>query len=89
MKKIVDNRTSTTALSSENLTNILWNTLKGLQSGTVDARVASAIASQSREIVRVIRTQMSYATALGATPKNLLDFNAVKKGDIMTEQPAV
>ena len=38
---------------------VLWETLQALQAGDVDVATADAIASQSREIVRVVRSQQS------------------------------
>lgn len=46
-------------LNAKNLKSILWNTLQDLRSGVVEVGVADAIASQSREIVRVIKTQQA------------------------------
>ena len=46
-------------LSAKNLKAVLWNTLLGVKSGKVEVGVADAIASQSREIVRVIKSQQS------------------------------
>lgn len=46
-------------LSAKNLKDILWNTLQGLEKGTIEVGVADAIASQSREIVRVIKSQQA------------------------------
>lgn len=48
-----------TKLSAQNLKQILWDTLQGVKAGTVDVGVADAIASQSREIVRVIKSQQA------------------------------
>jgi hypothetical protein len=46
-------------LTAQNLKNILWDTLKKLKGGTIEVSVADAIASQSREIVRVIKSQQA------------------------------
>ena len=44
-------------LTASNLKNVLWDTLQKLSVGEMDVGEADAIASQSREIVRVIRSQ--------------------------------
>jgi hypothetical protein len=36
----------------------LWATLEALQQGTMSTDTANAIATQSREIVRVVRTEL-------------------------------
>lgn len=46
-------------LSAQNLKQILWETLQGVKAGTVEVGVADAVASQSREIVRVIKSQQT------------------------------
>lgn len=46
-------------LTAKNLKDILWDTLKKLEGGTIEVSVADAIASQSREIVRVIKSQQA------------------------------
>jgi hypothetical protein len=52
-------------LSAVNLKNILWDTLNGLKEKTVEVAEADAIASQSREIVRVLRSQQSIIRQAG------------------------
>lgn len=49
----------TKKLNAKNLKSILWDTLTKLEEGTMDVATADAIASQSREIVRVINSQQS------------------------------
>jgi hypothetical protein len=46
-------------LTAQNLKIILWNTLQGVKDGTVEISKADAIAMQSREIVRVVKSQQS------------------------------
>jgi len=46
-------------LSARNMKNVLWETLKKLEKNEIDVGSADAIAQQSREIVRVIKTQQS------------------------------
>ena len=54
------------ALSSRTLKAELWNTLKGIKSGEVGVREANAVASQSREIMRVVKAQIDATKILGA-----------------------
>lgn len=44
-------------LTAKNLKNILWSTLQKLQKRKIKVAEADAIAIQSRELVRVIRSQ--------------------------------
>lgn len=46
-------------LSAKNLKSILWETLQKLKIGSVEVSEADAIAMQSREIIRVIKSQQS------------------------------
>jgi len=62
-------------LNAKNLKNILWETLLGVKSGSVEVGVADAIASQSREIVRVIKSQQSILIhASKKVTADLLDY---------------
>ncbi len=53
------------ALTAENLKQILWETLQGVRSKRVDPVQANAVASTSREIMRVIRTEIDIARITG------------------------
>lgn len=46
-------------LTAKNLKNELWSVLKAVRTKEIGAQEAEAVASQSREIIRVIRTQQS------------------------------
>ena len=46
-------------LTAKTLKGELWKTLKELRGDKIDPQRAEAVASQSREIIRVIRTQQS------------------------------
>lgn len=46
-------------LNAKNLKTILWDTLQNLKAGKVEVATADAIAVQSREIVRVIKSQQT------------------------------
>lgn len=62
-------------LTAQNLKNILWETLNGVKAGTVEVAIADAIASQSREIVRVIKSQQNILTyAHEKVTEELLDY---------------
>lgn len=66
-------------LNAINLKNVLWNTLNGIKDNTLEASNADAIASQSREILRTINTQLRVANQSGRTiPKDVLDFSENK-----------
>lgn len=45
-------------LNATTLKNELWKSLNSLQAGTLDSDKGNAIASQAREILRTIRTQV-------------------------------
>lgn len=45
-------------LNASNLKGELWNTLNELRSGTIQPGQGDAIASQAREILRTVRTQL-------------------------------
>lgn len=46
-------------LNAKNLKSILWETLQKLKIGNIEVAEADAIALQSREIIRVIKSQQS------------------------------
>jgi len=63
------------SLSALNMKKVLWDTLNKLQNNKIDVAVADAIASQSREIVRVIRSQQSIIKQAGENvTKELVDY---------------
>lgn len=49
---------SDSKLTAENLKGELWSTLEDLRSGNMKPGHADAIASQSREILRTVNTQL-------------------------------
>lgn len=53
---------SNNKVTAKELKGILWGTLKKLESNEIDVPTADAIAQQSREIVRVIKSQQSILT---------------------------
>lgn len=46
-------------LNAKNMKDVLWETLQKLENNQIDIGTADAIAQQSREIVRVIKSQQS------------------------------
>lgn len=57
-------------LSAKAMKAVLWETLQKLESNDIDVGTADAIAQQSREIVRVIKTQQSI---LSQAKENITD----------------
>jgi hypothetical protein len=63
-------------LNAENLKKQLWETLLGLKSNSVTLQLGNAVAAQSREIVRVIRTEMELRIQADKKPsKKSLEFS--------------
>ena len=62
-------------LSAKNLKEVLWATLNKLKSGKMQVSEADSIACQSREIVRVIKSQQDILRhAKENVTKELLDY---------------
>ena len=61
-------KTEVVSLTSKNLTSALWETLVGVRNGKIDPVEANAIATQSREICRVVNTQINAFRLMGANP---------------------
>jgi len=53
--------TANDELTADNLKQALWETLKQVQSGTMQAHQADAVAAQAREITRTVRLQLEIA----------------------------
>ena len=63
-------------LNGKNLKEILWETLLGIQDGTIEAGKGDAIASQAREIVRTAKVQLQISTlSKRDVPAELIAFN--------------
>ena len=71
-KKNSKKRTAPPRLSAQSLKAILWETIIGLKEGRVDVKTANSIASQSREVARVVKIELEMAKLLKIKPKNLL-----------------
>lgn len=65
----------TTKLSAVNLKNALWETLQSIQSDKMLPAQGDAIASQAREILRTVKTQLQVcAQAKRNVPTEIIDF---------------
>lgn len=63
-------------LTAENLKNELWDTLKKVKSGEIDAGHADSVATQAREILRTTHTQLKIASQTKRNvPTNLINFS--------------
>lgn len=62
-------------LSAVNLKNALWDTLKSVKDDNMLPGQADAVASQAREILRTVKTQLQVcAQAKRNVPTEILDF---------------
>lgn len=62
-------------LNAVNLKASLWNTLQQLRAGNITPGAGDAIASQAREILRTVKTQLQIFTQSGKSVTNeLIDF---------------
>lgn len=62
-------------LNAVNLKDALWTTLNDLRSGKITPGAGDAVASQAREILRTVRTQLQIFTQSGKSVTNeLIDF---------------
>ena len=67
-------------LTAKNLKNTLWDTIVDLREKKIDPGYADAIASQAREVVRIVREQRMIANSAGiAMPDEVIDFAGAKK----------
>lgn len=63
-------------LTANSLKEALWDTLQDIRSGDMQASKGDAIASQAREILRTVRTQMQIATqSKRGLPQEIVDFS--------------
>lgn len=67
-------------LTANNLKNVLWDTLNKVREGKIDLHNADAVATQGREIIRTVNTQLRISSQ-SKTPvsKDVLDFNSEKE----------
>lgn len=67
-------------LTSNSLKMALWTTLKAVKSKRINPAIANSVASQSREIMRVVRAEIDIARLAGQKPGTaLITFKADKK----------
>ena len=65
-----------TNLTANNLKTALWETLQKVKSGKMDAGKADSIATQGREIIRTINTQIKISQhSQTPLPKDVMDFS--------------
>ncbi len=69
-------------LTGENLKQTLWETLQAVKSKKIDPKLANAIATQSREIMRVVRTEISLAELTGEKPQTLKLATGAKRNEM-------
>ena len=68
-------KTAAAPLNAVNLKQSLWETLQSLRNGTITPGAGDAVASQAREILRTVRTQLQIFTQSGKSVTNeLIDF---------------
>lgn len=73
-------------LTAENLKNTLWATLNEVKRGKIQPLVANSVATQSREILRVIKAEVSIARLANRSPAmGVLTFS---KGTQIEAKPA-
>ena len=69
------NESNLPPLDAIELKRVLWETLQGVKNGSVTPQSADAIASQSREIMRTVRTQLAiFQQSSEKVSKELIDF---------------
>ena len=63
-------------LSAGSLREVLWETLNDVRTNQMLPNRADAIASQAREILRTVKTQLQIASAARrGVPEDILDFS--------------
>ena len=62
-------------LNAINLKAVLWDTLQGVKNGSITPASGDVVASQAREILRTVRTQLSIFSQAGKSVSGeLVDF---------------
>lgn len=62
-------------LTAVTLKNALWETLQGLQKDTIEPGKGDSIATQAREILRTVNTQLKVASVTGRkVTQEVIDF---------------
>lgn len=66
-------------LTANSLKNILWESMIQLKDGSVSPQVSNAMATNCREILRVVRVQLQIATQMNQEiPVELIEFSEAK-----------
>jgi hypothetical protein len=66
----------TAKLSASSLKNALWDTLNDIKSGTIQPGQGDAIASQAREILRTVKTQLQISSQTKrSVPVEIITFS--------------
>lgn len=60
------------ALTSGSLKAELWDTLQAVKAKEIDPKIANAIGTQSREIMRIIKMELTIVAMAGRKPKGRL-----------------
>lgn len=55
-------------LTSDGLKSQLWDTLLLVKNKNIDPKIANAVAAQSREIMRVVKTELAVIKMTGRKP---------------------
>lgn len=62
-------------LNAVNLKSALWDTLKGVKAGKITPGSGDVVASQAREIIRTVRTQLTIFSQSGQeVSQEVVDF---------------
>lgn len=66
-------------LNAVNLKAVLWETLQGVKKGKITPGTGDTVASQAREILRTVRTQLQVLNQAGeSVTAELIDFSKPK-----------
>ena len=69
-------------LNAINLKEVLWDTLNDVRKGKITPASGDVVASQAREILRTVRTQLTvFAQAGRAVSQELVDFSMPGAGE--------
>ena len=73
-------------LNAVNLKKVLWDTLQGVKSGKITPATGDTVASQAREILRTVRTQLQvFSQASESVSAELIDFAKPEAQESLTE----
>jgi hypothetical protein len=63
-------------LNAQNLKDVLWDTLTKVKSGEIEAGQADSIATQAREILRTVNTQLKVCSqSKRSVPQEVIHFS--------------